>query len=98
LSKHEVITILLEDPRDRRGPAGFAYCQGIEWRKVRIASTGSNNELARVYLFFEYLVHEGRTVWAHLQTSDSSDARCEQLAKMFHVFEEQISMRTAVRR
>ncbi len=98
LSRHEVIPIMTEDPRDRRGPAGFAYCQGIESRKVRLAFTGHNDALIGIRSFFERLEHEGRTVWTHLQTSDASDQRLERLVEMFRMFEEQISLRTVRRR
>lgn len=98
LNRNEVIPIVLEDPRDRRGPAGFAYCQGIESRNVRLAFAGGNDELTRMFSFFERLSREGRTVWTRIQTSDAPDARFERLAEMFRMFEEQISARTALRR
>lgn len=98
LNRNEVIPITLEDPRDSRGPAGFAYGRGIESRNVRLAFAGRSNVLARIYLFFEHLTHEGRSVWTRMQTSDSSDLRKEKLAEMFRMFEERISTRIALRR
>ncbi len=98
LIRNEVVPVILEDPRDRRGPAGFAYCQGIESRSVRLAFASLGNVLAHVHALFERIVRESRMVYASIQTSDSLDSRIEQLARMFQMFEEQISTRTALRR
>jgi hypothetical protein len=98
LNRNEVIPVMLEDPRDSRGPAGLAYCQGIESHHVRLAFAGLGNMLGSVYSFFEHITQEGRTVWARMETSDSMDSRVERLREMFRIFEEQISARTMLRR
>ena len=98
LGRHEVIPIVLEDPRDSRGPVGFAYCQGIESRRTRLAFAGGSDEFVRMRLFFDHLVSEARTVWARMQINESSESRLECLAEMFRAFGEQISMRMVSRR
>ncbi|MDP3778609.1 MAG: DUF58 domain-containing protein [bacterium] len=98
LNRNDVVPVILEDPRDSRGPAGFAYCQGVESHNVRLAFAAGSNMLADADLFFEQLRHEGRSVWTRMQTSDSSNSRSEKLAEMFRMFEEQISTRIALRR
>ncbi len=95
---NEVIPVILEDPRDRRGPAGFAYCQGIESRIVRLAFASHTNVLEHVHRLFERIARESRMVYASMQTSDSLDSRVEQLVRMFQTFEDQILTRTALRR
>ena len=94
LVRHEVIPIMTEDPRDRQGPAGFAYCQGIESRSVRLAYAGNNNESMRTRSFFERLEREGRSIWTRMETLGTHAERIERLVKMFRRFAEQLSART----
>ena len=93
LGRNEVIPIMMEDPRDYQGPAGFAYCQGIESHNVRLAYSGNNNEFIRVHSFFELLEREGRSIWTRMETRSTYDQRIGLLAEMFRTFEEQLSMR-----
>ena len=93
LACHEVIPVMMEDPRDRQGPAGFSYCQGIESHNVRLAYAGNNNELSRVSSFFERVQSQGRSTWMAVETRSTSSQRLARLAEMFRMFEEQIAVR-----
>lgn len=97
VDRNEVIPLVIEDPRDRIGPPGFAYCRGIESGAVRPAY-GGNALLNEAEPFFESLKKNGTIVWARFEINETQEACYERLADMFHVLEEHISLRSSHRR
>lgn len=97
MDRNEVIPLVIEDPRDRTGPPGFAYCRGIESGIVRPAY-GGNAPVNETELFFELLKKKGTIVWARFELNEAQDSCYQRLIDMFHLLEEYISIRSRHRR
>lgn len=90
LERHEVIPLLFEDPRDKKGVPGLAHVRGIESGRTRLAYPGAKDEFDRARSFFTNMERAGRIVWKSFSVGEDEESCYERLYDLFEDYRERL--------
>lgn len=90
LDGHEVIPLLFEDPRDKKGVPGLTHVRGIESGRTRLAYPGVESKFVSARSFFTNRERAGRIVWTSFSVGEDEGSCYGRLYNLFEDYRERL--------